>query len=96
VDRPLAELGLKRNAVLRGPYFLAAIFTVARSDLILTVPRRMGKIAVATAAVRVVEPPREIKDLTYFMAWHARLTTEPPHAWFRDQLRMAARRLGTK
>jgi DNA-binding transcriptional LysR family regulator len=56
----------------------------------------MGKIAAATAAVRVVEPPREIKDLTYFMAWHARPTTDPPHAWFRDQLRMAARSIRTK
>jgi DNA-binding transcriptional LysR family regulator len=38
-----------------------------------------------------VEPPREIKAFPYFMAWHPRLTTEPAHAWFREQLRMAAR-----
>jgi DNA-binding transcriptional LysR family regulator len=96
VDRPLAELGLKRNAVLRGPFFVPTIFTVARSDLILTVPRRLGRIAATTAAVRVVEAPREIKGLTYFMAWHPRLTTEPAHVWFRQQLRMAARSIRTK
>jgi hypothetical protein len=62
VDRPLAELGLKRNAVLRGPYFVPAIFTVARSDLILTVPRRMGKIAAATATVRVVDHRNHIEQ----------------------------------
>jgi DNA-binding transcriptional LysR family regulator len=62
-----------------------------RTDLILTVPRRLGKITSATADVRVVEPPREIKGFSYFMAWHSRLTAEPAHAWLRDQLRIAAR-----
>jgi len=36
------------------------------------------------AGVRVVEPPREIKSFPYFMVWHPRLTSEPAHAWFRD------------
>ena len=91
VDRPLAELGLRRSAVLRVPFFVPTILTVARTDLILTLPRRLANIVTAIADVRVVEPPREIKGLLYFMAWHRRLSKEPAHAWFRDQLRMAAR-----
>jgi DNA-binding transcriptional LysR family regulator len=90
VDRPLAELGLRRDAVLRVPFFVPTIHTVARTDLILTVPRRLGKIAAVIADVRVVEPPHEIKGFSYFMEWHPRLSTEPAHAWFREQLRMAA------
>ena len=96
VDRPLAERGLRRRAVLRLPFFVPTIFMVARSDLVLTVPRRLGKIAAATADVRVVEPPHEIKGFSYFMAWHPRLTPEADHAWFRDQLRMAAGSIRTK
>ncbi|PYM37904.1 MAG: LysR family transcriptional regulator [Candidatus Rokuibacteriota bacterium] len=96
VDRPLAERGLRRRAVLRIPFFVPTIFTVARTDVILTVPRRLGKIAVATADVRIVEPPHEIKGFLYFMAWHPRLTREAEHAWFRDQLRMAAGSIRTK
>ena len=91
VDRPLAEFGLRRRTVLRVPFFVPTVFTVARTDLVLTVPRRLGRITAATADVRLVEPPREIKGFSYFMAWHPRLTTEAEHAWFRDQLRMAAR-----
>jgi DNA-binding transcriptional LysR family regulator len=91
VDRPLAELGLKRHVILRVPFFVPTIFTVARTDLILTIPRRLGKIAAATVDVRVVGAPHEIKGFSYFMAWHPRLTAEPAHVWFRDQLRMAAR-----
>jgi DNA-binding transcriptional LysR family regulator len=91
VDRPLAELGLKRHAVLRIPFFVPTILTIARTDLILTLPRKLAKIIAPIAAVRVVEPPHEIKGFSYFMAWHPRLTTDPAHAWFRGQLRMAAR-----
>ena len=93
MDRPLAELGLKRGAVLRVPFFVPTIFNIARTDLILTVPRRLGRIAAAIADVRIVEPPHEIKGFSYFMAWHSRLAAEPAHTWFREQLRMAARSL---
>jgi len=91
VDRPLAQLGAKRRVALTLPFFVPAIFAIAQTDLILTVPRKLAKITAAIAGVRVVEPPREIKAFPYFMAWHPRLTGEPAHAWFRDQLRMAAR-----
>jgi DNA-binding transcriptional LysR family regulator len=91
VDRPLAQLGVKRRVALSLPFFVPAIFAIAQTDLILTVPRRLARMTAAMAGVRVVEPPREIKAFPYFMAWHPRLTTEPAHAWFREQLRMAAR-----
>jgi DNA-binding transcriptional LysR family regulator len=90
VDRPLAQLGAKRRVVLSLPFFVPAIFAIAQTDLILTVPRRLAKVTAGTAGVRVVEPPREIKAFPYFMAWHPRLSNEPAHRWFRGQLRMAA------
>jgi len=96
VDRPLAQLGVKRRVALRLPFFLPAIFAIAKTDLILTVPRRLAKITGSLAGLRIVEPPRAIKAFPYFMAWHSRLTTEPAHAWFRDQLRRVARNIRTK
>jgi DNA-binding transcriptional LysR family regulator len=91
VDRPLAELGLKRKVALSIPFFVPTIFAIARTDLILTLPRRLAKTTAEMAGVRTVEPPREIKSFPYFMVWHPRLTAEPAHAWFREQLRTAAR-----
>jgi DNA-binding transcriptional LysR family regulator len=91
VDRPLSQLGVKRHVVLSLPFFLPAIFAIAQSDLIVTVPRKLAKITAGIAGVRLVEPPREIKAFPYFMTWHPRLTTEPAHVWFREQLRIAAR-----
>ena len=62
-------------------------------DLTLTLPRRLAESSASMPGVRVVEPPHEIKGFSYFMVWHPRLTAEPAHAWFREQLRMAARTL---
>jgi DNA-binding transcriptional LysR family regulator len=82
---------VKRRVALRLPFFVPAIFAIAQTDLIATVPRKLAQVTAAIAGVRVVEPPREIKAFPYFMTWHPRLSTEPAHAWFREQLRMAAR-----
>ena len=91
VDRSLAQLGVKRRVALSLPFFVPAVFAITQTDLVLTVPRRLAKITAGMSGVRVVEAPREIKAFPYFMAWHPRLTAEPAHAWFREQLRIAAR-----
>jgi DNA-binding transcriptional LysR family regulator len=91
VDRPLAQFGTKRRVVLSVPFFAAAMFAVAKTDLVLTVPRRLIKIVRPISGVRVVEPPKEIKPFPYFMTWHPRLNEELAHAWFREQVRLATR-----
>jgi len=91
VDRTLAQLGAKRRVILSLPFFVSAIYAIAQTDLVLTAPRRLAKITGPVLGLRIVEAPREIKTYPYFMAWHPRVTTEPAHAWFREQLRVAAR-----
>jgi DNA-binding transcriptional LysR family regulator len=91
VDRPLAQFGTKRRVVLSVPFFAAAMFAVAKTDLVLTVPRKLTIIVRPIDGVRIVEPPKEIKPFPYFMTWHPRLKEEPAHAWFREQVRLATR-----
>jgi DNA-binding transcriptional LysR family regulator len=93
VDRPLAQLGVKRNVALRLPFFVPAMFAIARTDLVLTVPRKLARFVATLPGIRLVDPPVEIKAFPYFMAWHPRVTSEPAHIWFREQLRIAARTL---
>jgi DNA-binding transcriptional LysR family regulator len=93
VDRPLAVLGLRRSVGLVLPYFLPACLAVAKSNMILTTPSRLARELERTAGVRVVKAPREIAGFKYEMSWHARLTADPAHAWFRDQIRAVAREL---
>jgi DNA-binding transcriptional LysR family regulator len=91
VDRPLTQFGAKRRVVLSVPFFSAAIFALANTDLVLTAPRKLTKIVRPLEGVRLVEPPREIKPFPFFMTWHPRLNEEPAHAWFRERVRIAAR-----
>jgi DNA-binding transcriptional LysR family regulator len=93
VDRPLAVLGLKRSVGLVLPFFLPACLAVARSDMILTTPSRLARELEKLAAIRVIKAPRELPGFKYEMSWHARLTADPAHAWFRDQIRAVAREL---
>jgi DNA-binding transcriptional LysR family regulator len=96
VDRPLAAIGLKRRVALRIPFFVPAVFAIAQTDLVLTVPRTLAKITARTAGLRVIEAPREIKPFPYFMTWHPRLTNEAAHAWLREEVRATARSLPMK
>jgi hypothetical protein len=38
IDQPLEALGLKRRVALRIPFFIPALFAIAATDLVLTVP----------------------------------------------------------
>ena len=91
LDRPLADLGLRRRVALSVPFLVAAVAAVAGSDLVLTLPRKLAKAVAAMANVRSVEPPPEIKSFQYFMVWHPRLTAEPAQVWFREQSRIVAK-----
>ena len=91
LDRPLADLGLRRHVALSVPFLVPAVAAVAGSDLVLTLPRKLAKAVAAMANLRFVEPPPEIKSFQYFMVWHPRLTAEPAQVWFREQLRIVAK-----
>lgn len=96
VDGSLAAFGVKRRIALRIPFFIPAVFAIAQTDLVLTVPRTLARIVVPKAGLRMIKPPREFKPFPYFMSWHPRLTDEAAHAWLREQVRAVARSIRTK
>jgi Transcriptional regulator len=91
LDRPVADLGLRRRVALSVPFLVPAVAAVAGSDLVLTLPRKLAKAVAALANVRSVEPPQRSRAFQYFMVWHPRLTAEPAQVWFREQLRIVAK-----
>ena len=93
VDRPLAQLGLRRKVAMRIPFGVSTVFSVASSDMVVTMSRRLAKKLMAISDVRIVQPPAEVKGFSYLITWHPRLEAEPAHAWFRDQIRIVARAL---
>lgn len=83
VDIALAESGHKRKIALWFPYFATAALAVAKSDLILTMPRRAAEVLTSMTNVEILEPPIKIDDYDYRMVWHERVQNEPAHAWLR-------------
>jgi DNA-binding transcriptional LysR family regulator len=90
IDRPLAALGVRRHVAFRTPFLTSAVFAVASTSMILTIPRRLARICTAGLPVRIVGAPRELDTFTYTLAWHKRLGASAAHAWFRERIRMVA------
>jgi len=90
VDRPLADLGLRRQVALTVPYFIPAVLAITGTDYLVTVPRRLAKIVSHIKTVRTIKAPVELHSFKYVMAWHARLTCEPAQQWFREQMQTVA------
>ncbi|MFT4112437.1 MAG: LysR substrate-binding domain-containing protein [Silvibacterium sp.] len=93
VDRPLAEAGHHRRGVLHVPFFVPGVLALENTRLVLTVPRRLAKLAARHARVRTIEPPKEIRGFSYTMSWHPRLEQEPLYAWFRERVREVCAKL---
>ena len=91
VDRPLAELGLRRRVALMVPFFVPATVAILDTDLILTIPRRLAQSFQTMRELSIVKPPAAIRSFPYLMVWHPRLTGDFAQAWFREQVRVIAR-----
>lgn len=74
-------------------YFAPAVLAVAKTQMILTLPKRMARKLARGAALRTMLAPLEVKGFRYEMSWHPRLASDPAHEWLRSQVRAAAKRL---
>lgn len=84
VDKHLSDLGQSRSAVVKVPYFmLAASPIVANSDLIATVPRRLGLLLAKSKDLVLLELPFKVPDFAIYLYWHVRNQNNPMHLWLR-------------
>ena len=86
VDTALARLGKTRRVALMIPHFLAAPMVVARSDLVLTLPERIGRACASMLPLTVVAPPLEVGGFSVSAFWHELAANDPAHAWLRGVL----------
>ena len=93
VDRPLSELGKRRKAALRLPFYVLALDAVENTSLVLTIPERLAIRRMDRVKTRLVQAPNEIPPYHQTMSWPDRLNADPLHSWFRDCLRAACRRM---
>jgi len=85
VDTALAAVGRRRRVAMTVPSFPAAIWMVAASDLIATLPKAITDRA-SRHDVEVREPPILLPPSDAYLWWHPRFQHDPGHGWWRQTL----------
>lgn len=93
VDQLLAEKGLTRRIALTVNQFSAVGPIIAKTDLIVTIPRRIAELM--APAFSLVLKPSPVAGPKAFSAvsivWHKRLGQHPAHVWFRKTIGRAVK-----
>lgn len=84
VDTWLREKGLYRNVALRVPSYLQALQTVAYSDLIAFVPKRLAKSLAKPFALMVLPPPIDPGEYQEHLFYPVRAAQDPASIWLRE------------
>jgi DNA-binding transcriptional LysR family regulator len=90
VDELLAASGHRREVVMGTPHFLTAMFVVAHTDLVTTVPHRIATIAASSFPLVLKAPPLRLPGFDLAMGWHERTHHEGAHRWVREQIAQIA------
>jgi DNA-binding transcriptional LysR family regulator len=93
VDAALAKQGVKRQVVVAVPYFLSALATVARSDLLATVPSRLAAVHASSFGLMQAPPPIEVRSFPVQAIWSRRLAADPANQWLREHVQAAVAQL---
>jgi DNA-binding transcriptional LysR family regulator len=91
IDRLLEQHGLTRRVALRIPHFYSALAILAKTDLILTAPSALARVARSDHGLIAFAPPLRVPGHSIQLLWHERFTLDPGHAWLRDLLTECAK-----
>lgn len=83
VDKVLARHKVERRAVLRVPSFLGVARIVAQTELLVIVPRLLGKALASQERVQVLEPPVPLPSYKVKQHWHERFNADAANIWLR-------------
>jgi DNA-binding transcriptional LysR family regulator len=87
VDTELAKRGLARRVVAAAPISTAALYFVARSDLLVAAPERMHAQMIDVLDLCTVPHPLDLEQIPLNLLWHQRYETDPAHTWLREIVR---------
>ena len=79
-----SRIGAAHRIRVTVPDFAAALFVVATSSLLATVPRPLALSAARVMPLTVAEPPFPIAGSPIAMIWPRRMEADPAHAWLRS------------
>lgn len=83
LEEAMARQSVQRRVVLELPGFLGLSGIVSATDLIATLPRRIGETLARMAGLRVMDCPLEVPRFSIKQHWHARYHQDPGNRWMR-------------
>lgn len=86
-DERLAILGKKRQLVLGTPNALSNVFTIAKSDLILTATQRFIEASMEFLPIETFKSPFDIEPIRIATVWHERAHVDPLNQWIRQKIK---------
>jgi DNA-binding transcriptional LysR family regulator len=90
IDRVLAARGTPRDVASILPFHAVAPLALPGTRLMVTLPSLLVPSMAGGERLSVVPAPPEIETLSYRMAWHPRVDSDPGHRWLREVVRAAA------
>lgn len=93
VDTELERMNLRRRVVLSLPHFLPALLTVAKTDMVVSMPGRFIADMAEIVPIQVLPLPLDIPAFRFTLAFAAALRDDPAQRWFRAQVTKATRSL---
>ncbi|MBS0551623.1 MAG: LysR family transcriptional regulator, partial [Proteobacteria bacterium] len=87
LERELARQGVTRKVVLRVPNFLGVAFVVEHTDLVVTIPARLGDMLSRHGRFRIYPTPFALPGYSVKQFWHERFHHDPGNRWLRGLIR---------
>lgn len=91
VEHACADLGFTRRVAVRAPSLVLIADMVAQTDLVATVPRRLGLKFEEDIGVRHLPLPLTLPPINVTMVWHEQTHRHPAQVWLRQQIRAVVR-----
>jgi DNA-binding transcriptional LysR family regulator len=83
IDQELARLGINRRITLKIPNFIGAALVVEHTDLVITIPERLGEVLKGRGALRTFAVPFQLPGYEVKQHWHERYHNDPGAQWLR-------------
>jgi DNA-binding transcriptional LysR family regulator len=90
IDGRLIELGLKRNIAVSVPEYAITPYVLTQSDLVFTTGRIFAEQIAQSFPLEVLEAPRELGQMQFYMLWHECKHQSPDHVWMRQMIKSVA------
>jgi DNA-binding transcriptional LysR family regulator len=85
IEEALERAGVARRIALRVPHFTIVPMVLERTDLILTLPARVGRVYERRGRLKQLPVPISIPPAEVAVHWHERFDADPGNRWLRDQ-----------